>query len=70
MRLTRALFWRAKDVVKDPIPDVTKDVGEMTKRFSNLPESYIKRSMRQVRPLNILVALGGDRNELMCIQNN
>lgn len=70
MRFTRALFWRAKDLVKDPIPDVTKDVGEMTKKFSNLPETYIKRSMRQVRPLSILVALDGDRNELKLTQNN
>lgn len=48
MRFTRVLFWKAKDVVKEAIPDVTKDVGELTKRYSNLPESYIKRSMRQV----------------------
>lgn len=51
MRFTRVLFWKAKDVVKEAIPDVTKDVAEMTKRYSNLPESYIKRSMRQVRSI-------------------
>lgn len=33
MRLTTALFSK---------------VGDLTKKFSNLPESYIKRSMEQV----------------------
>lgn len=51
MRFTRVLFWIKKDIVPDPIKDVTKVVGEMTKRYSNLPETYIKRSMRQVCPL-------------------
>lgn len=51
MRFTRVLFWIKKDIVPEKIKDVTKDVAEMTKRYSNLPETYIKRSMRQVRPL-------------------
>lgn len=49
MRFTQLLFWRAKDVIKPNIVDVTKEVGELTKKYSNLPESYIKRAMRQVK---------------------
>lgn len=41
MRFTQILFARIKR-------DVFEDVGELTKKYSNLPESYIRRSMRQV----------------------
>lgn len=48
MRWTRTLFWKWTDIVKDPIVDVTKGVAPSTKKYANLPESYIKRAMRQV----------------------
>lgn len=53
MRWTRTLFWKWTDIVKDPIVDVTKGVAPSTKKYANLPESYIKRAMRQVHIIHI-----------------
>lgn len=69
MRFTRILFWKAKDIVKESIPDVTKGVSEMTKRFSNLPESYIKRSMRQVQSMRRCPIIGNKLKNILCKMN-
>lgn len=41
-----------------------KDVGELTKRFSNFPDSYIKRTMEQVREKFILMNVSSWNNNL------
>lgn len=38
-------------------------VGDLTKQFSNFPESYVKRSMEQVSR-NVFIALPGDNQSM------